>query len=310
MNKLESAAALDRVGPESRIASEITQLALYRKYKRAFVEATGLQLRLVQFGAGQPEPFENVGGNPFCKLLFTGSQSCSACNHVQRKLTASDGTGPLTQRCFAGFFESSIPIRNGRQTIGYLLTGQVATRRPTAKGFSQILGQLRGLGVHVDEDELRRTYFATPVISPEKYRALIDLLVIFAGHLSMVAGQLAIHEHDSDAPNITEAKRFIEEHLTEPMDLKTVAAKAHLSSCYFCKRFKASTGYTFTEYVSRIRVEAAKSRLVSPSARISEVAYEVGFQSLTHFNRVFKEVVGKSPTRYRKELPSAELGTS
>ena len=55
-------------------------------------------------------------------------------------------------------------------------------------------------------------------------------------------------------------------------------------------------------YVSRVRVEKAKNLLLNPNARVSEVAYEVGFQSLTHFNRVFRKIVGESPTEYRKRL--------
>ncbi len=58
----------------------------------------------------------------------------------------------------------------------------------------------------------------------------------------------------------------------------------------------------FAHYVCCIRVEKAKNLLLNPNYRISEVAYEVGFQSLTHFNRVFKSVAGQSPTEYRQQL--------
>jgi AraC-like DNA-binding protein len=49
-------------------------------------------------------------------------------------------------------------------------------------------------------------------------------------------------------------------------------------------------------------VEKAKNLLLNPNLRISEIAYEVGFQSLTHFNRVFKKIVRQSPTEYRGRL--------
>jgi AraC-like DNA-binding protein len=52
-------------------------------------------------------------------------------------------------------------------------------------------------------------------------------------------------------------------------------------------------------------LEKAKNLLLNPNFRISEIAYEVGFQSLTHFNRAFKNVAGESPTEYRKHLPNA-----
>ena len=60
------------------------------------------------------------------------------------------------------------------------------------------------------------------------------------------------------------------------------------STFYFCKLFKRSTGLNFTDYVSRVRIEKAKNLLLNPNLRVSEIAYEIGFQSLTHFNRVFK----------------------
>jgi AraC-like DNA-binding protein len=69
--------------------------------------------------------------------------------------------------------------------------------------------------------------------------------------------------------------------------------------------FKKVTGINFTDYLSRVRVEKAKNLLLNPNLRISEIAFEVGFQSLTHFNRVFKNIVGQSPSEYREKLPSA-----
>jgi AraC-like DNA-binding protein len=66
--------------------------------------------------------------------------------------------------------------------------------------------------------------------------------------------------------------------------------------------FKKATGINFTDYLSRVRTERAKNLLLNPNLRVSEIAYEVGFQSLTHFNRVFKRILGRSPTDYRGQL--------
>jgi AraC-like DNA-binding protein len=76
------------------------------------------------------------------------------------------------------------------------------------------------------------------------------------------------------------------------------------STFYFCKLFKKATGLTFTDYVSRVRIEKAKNLLLNPNLRVSEIAYEVGFQSLTHFNRVFRKLTGQSPSHYRESLPA------
>jgi AraC-like DNA-binding protein len=84
-----------------------------------------------------------------------------------------------------------------------------------------------------------------------------------------------------------------------------VAKAVNTSTFHFCKIFKKATGLNFTEYVSRVRVEKARNLLLNPNLRISEIAYEVGFQSLTHFNRVFKKITGQSPTDYRGQLAPA-----
>src|SRR6202051_2055623 len=83
-----------------------------------------------------------------------------------------------------------------------------------------------------------------------------------------------------------------------------------VGSSRLCSQFATATGLTFTDYLSRVRVEKAKTLLLNPHLRISEIAYDVGFQSLTHFNRVFREITGEAPTAFRdygtsrtKELP-------
>jgi len=69
----------------------------------------------------------------------------------------------------------------------------------------------------------------------------------------------------------------------------------------------SGTALNFTDYVSRIRLERSKNLLLNPNLRVSEIAYEVGFQSLTHFNRVFRNKLGQSPTQYRSQL---QVGTN
>ncbi len=150
--------------------------------------------------------------------------------------------------------------------------------------------------------QAREAYFQTPVLSQKKIDSVMSLLAIFAEHLSLKSNQIAMHQANAEPPLITRAKQYIEEHLTEELSLGQVAAAVHTSTFYFCKLFKKATGLNFTAFVSRLRTEKAKNLLLNPNLRVSEIAYEVGFQSLTHFNRVFKKVVGQSPTEYREQL--------
>jgi AraC-like DNA-binding protein len=101
---------------------------------------------------------------------------------------------------------------------------------------------------------------------------------------------------------ITKAKEFIREHHTEDLSLPQVAQFAHANLFNFCRMFKRATGLNFTQFLSRVRIERSKNLLINPQLRVSEIAYEVGFQSLTHFNRVFQKLLGQSPTEYRQKL--------
>ena len=66
--------------------------------------------------------------------------------------------------------------------------------------------------------------------------------------------------------------------------------------------FRKSTGLNFTDYVARARMEDAKKGLLNPNRRISEIAYDIGFQSLTQFNRTFNRIFGQSPSDYRHKI--------
>jgi len=153
--------------------------------------------------------------------------------------------------------------------------------------------------------ELRAAYFDTRVLSARQHESTVKLLTIFAEHLSMVSNQIVVREQNAEPPVIARAKQFIADHQTEELSLDQVAKSVNTSKFYFCKIFKKATGINFTDYVSRIRTERAKNLMLNPNLRVSEIAYEVGFQSLTHFNRVFKRILGRSPTDYREQLAQA-----
>src|SRR4051812_16058493 len=114
--------------------------------------------------------------------------------------------------------------------------------------------------------------------------------------------QIVLEQQNAEPPLVQKAREYIEQHKMEPLSLGAVAHASGASVFHFCKVFKKSTGLKFTDYVARIRLEDAKTQLLNPSRRISEVAYDVGFQSLTQFNRMFKRIFGQSPTEFRAHL--------
>jgi YesN/AraC family two-component response regulator len=98
---------------------------------------------------------------------------------------------------------------------------------------------------------------------------------------------------------IWKARKFIEEHSSEELSLGRVAKAASISPNYLSEKFKQVTGIKFVDYIARTRFEKASKLLNDVDLRISEIAFAVGFQSLSQFNRVFKKLSGKSPTEFR-----------
>ena len=142
-------------------------------------------------------------------------------------------------------------------------------------------------------------------MSASLYEASLALLKSFAFQLGESAHRLLFANTTQEPEPVRHAKTYILQHLGEPMSLETVAGEVHVSPFHFCKVFKRATGMTFTDFVNHARVEKARRMLLRPSARITEVAYDVGFQSLSHFNRSFRRIVSESPTEYRARLRTA-----
>jgi len=275
---------------------------IYQDYERAFSELNSLPVALRPLESWQLPHHGRRFENPFCKMLAQNSRSCAACLQVQQQLSETATQEAKTVICQAGLSDLAVPVRMGDKLIGFLTTGQVFRKQPTEAQFKRTAKLLAGWGVKMDAHKLHEAYFDTRILSSRQHKSVLKLLTIFAEHLSMMSNQIVLQDQNAESPVITRAKQFIAEHQGEELSLEQVAAAVHTSKFYFCKMFKKATGINFTDYLSRLRTERAKNLLLNPNLRVSEIAYEVGFQSLTHFNRVFKRILGRSPTDYREQL--------
>lgn len=98
---------------------------------------------------------------------------------------------------------------------------------------------------------------------------------------------------------ILAAKQFIGANYTSPLRLDQVAENVGLSAPYFSTKFRRSTGSSFVDYVTGLRVERAKDLLKNTNQKIHEISLAVGFQDSRHFSRVFKRSCGMLPTQFR-----------
>ena len=85
----------------------------------------------------------------------------------------------------------------------------------------------------------------------------------------------------------------------EPLDVRAVAAIAHVSPAHFARTFRATFGETPHRYLQRRRVERAMFLLRSTDRSVTEICFDVGFASLGTFSRTFSKMAGETPRSYR-----------
>lgn len=283
---------------------DLVRLPVVQYYEAAFRKATGVSLKVVP-----PEgPMQGLdfmtSGNPFCALVACTPAGCAACFETEERAQRSTARKRTQQQvyCYAGLTVVAVPVLVHSRHVATLMSGQVFRREPTERDFLMVLKMLGG-GLNGDwVKKARQAYFDTPVITPDRLQAAMQLLNVFAQYLADFANRHAIATSEAEPNAVANAKQFVQSHVEEPITLTQVVDHVHVSRFYFCKLFKKATGMTLTEYVARVRVEKAKSLLVDPSLRISEVVFAAGFGSIPRFNSVFKHYVGMAPTEYRATL--------
>jgi len=287
--------------PEFKI---LTQSRNVRQILSSFVRATGLPVVLIPPCAEEGVMICSSQGGDLCSLIAGTSQGHEHCRRFVRRLQCRLGRKrrPCKTRCFAGLMEAAVPLSIAGQTVAVALCGQVFTRKPTSREFTRLRRRLARLGIRLGAKAARRAVARTRVASKSRVDAAVEVLQGLEKYLIQAAdGALLAVRHGEPRP-VTGAKAFVQAHLVQTFKTRDAANAVHLSLSHFCRLFKSATGLTFTEYVARCRVTRAKEMLEDTSQRISEIGFGSGFQSLPHFDRIFKRYVGRNPRQYRQAV--------
>lgn len=121
---------------------------------------------------------------------------------------------------------------------------------------------------------------------------LLILTTIFARSHPVPAGA-------DGARCVRQALDWIGAHYGEPISLKRMADAVHLSPCYFSTVFSAQVGCAFVPYLTRVRIEKARQRLISTDDAVTDIALDCGFGSFSSFSRAFRRYTGTSAQAFR-----------
>ncbi len=117
----------------------------------------------------------------------------------------------------------------------------------------------------------------------------------------------AVEPEESEGENrITNVIRYLHENYAEKITLEELSARFFVSQYFLCHEFKRYTNCTIIQYVNSLRISHAQRLLEETDQSITEISMQTGFLNVTHFNRVFRSVTGRSPSQSRKTLRSEE----
>ena len=138
--------------------------------------------------------------------------------------------------------------------------------------------------------------------SPSKWTQCSCTMLLYGILFGCVHHGKAIPPYQEEtADKIQQAAKYISEHFADMLTLEDIAEMVHIEKTYFCKRFKALTGFGYSDYLTQTRLQAAKALLVSTDLTIGEISEACGFSGSNYFGDVFRHYYGVSPSKYRQQ---------
>lgn len=144
---------------------------------------------------------------------------------------------------------------------------------------------------------MQRQGYMETVIAMED---LEDLRQWYINKIRLATENIVDDKEKTSQSIVEQAKQFIERNYAQEINLAGISQELHVSPYYFSKLYKATTGQNFIEYLTQIRMEAAKARLSGTNQSVKEICLSIGYSDPNYFSRSFKKYAGLSPSEYRE----------
>jgi AraC-like DNA-binding protein len=250
-----------------------------------------LQLTVILEGKGQLLSGDYVGRFQAGDVFFLGENA------------------PHVFRSDPEYFEKDTTLKSSGNTVFFDFAalekslGELDELQPLKKfrGFAGLCFQVKGqarekIKVHLEQfggsEGLERFQRAIQLLSQVEQTG--EELV----QLNESVMMLGLSEKDGS--RMDRVMQFLLENRFQKVSLEETAGQANLSKEAFCRFFKLRTRKTFTQYLLQLRINEAQKLLQETDLGVSEIAFRVGFENLSYFNRSFKSITGKSPREFRK----------
>lgn len=276
----------------------------FAEFSAGLRRLTGLPMSLSTPGVTETRAPPSGGhSNLLCELIRAtprGESRCAACDRRHQAKAASTAK-PQLYTCHAGFVDMAVPVIADGRHVATISCGQVLPEEPSLAAARRLRRRLTWLPV--SERVFLAAYRRAPYLPRTQLRDVIRLLEIFAGHLCASASRIRQLEARLERKEVRLAREYIEQNYSNSrLSLGDVAGEVGLSRAHFSLVFHRAAGMTFTRFVQSCRVAAARRLIETTDRDITSICFDCGFNSLTHFNRVFRQFERCSPRGYRARL--------
>ncbi len=284
----------------SQLAEHVGEIRMLRDYHEVFFKLVGLVTDFVTPEGKIQQLCSARHFSRFCRFIHDdprGKSACQSCGSKYLQL-AIKNRAPVVYTCHAGLVDIIYPLFAGQQYIGCLTSGQFLNKKPTRSLFKKTAYRLRRL--NLDERRLQRYYRELLVMDNAKIRLVVKLIGLIGNYVVETENKMLFLDKIGERDKISMARRHLESHYMEKITVADVARAVSLSPSHFSHLFKAQTGASFVQFLNRYRIQKAQELLRDSPLNITEIAFEAGFQNLSHFNRIFRKLTGGSPRDLRK----------
>jgi AraC-like DNA-binding protein len=163
-----------------------------------------------------------------------------------------------------------------------------------------------GISFH-GETKLRIGKRIDELVGMDPFNRLINLLSILedlattSEYKILNVEGMVLEINRQDNIRMDKIYHFVRDNYARQISLEEISQEVSMTVPSFCRYFKKITGKTFTRFVNEYRLVHASKLLVEKPTSITDICYESGFNNFSHFNKLFKEFTGKSPSEYRKK---------
>ena len=239
----------------------------------------------------------------FCEKFWKKDHEdpCALSDKIGYEKAVSSGKA-YVYKCHAGLTDGVIPLFIRDQDVGAVVTGQFFVDGDPPVDFHSLAKRN-----NIPEKDLVNAFAKVKRVNADQLKFFMNTLFWVLNYVISI--EIRYLETVDDKENfymsykIGLAQDIICTRFDSHLSMHEVAREVGISGSYFSSCFKLHTGITFKDFLNNVRIDKAKTLLLSTEKSITTIAYDVGYGDSNYFSTIFKKKTGNTPRQFRKQRP-------